>query len=289
MSHNERRSSSSHEFLYGLTTGVLYGATSVIVGQPLDTLKTKMQAQLGYSSGGMIVNLKNVWRNEGLIGFYRGCWPPLLGSGLYRSIQFAVFEGIYTATYMHPQLMQSIPGTGGLRYNVVLAALLASTSRAIIECPIELAKVKRQTNQSWAVKELYKGFPLQLIRTGGVMTTYFICIDTIRRKAPATFDSVLGQFLASSCSATLGFWLVWPFEVLKNQVQADMKINNPDTSSTSQKISLKERVAIILKQQGVLGLYRGILPGTIRSMLSNGVSMVVMIYAQKKITQWGWR
>ena len=31
--------------------------------------------------------------------FYRGCIPPLWGSGIYRSTQFAVFEGVYVPPY----------------------------------------------------------------------------------------------------------------------------------------------------------------------------------------------
>jgi hypothetical protein len=40
---------------------------------------------------------------------------------------------------------------------------------------------------------------------------------------------------------------------------------------------------------GISGLYRGILPGTWRSILSNGCSMVVMIEAQKLVTHLGLR
>ena len=38
-----------------------------------------------------------------------------------------------------------------------------------------------------------------------------------------------------------------------------------------------------------MGLYRGIGPGTIRSFLANGTSMIVMVNAQKKVTELGWR
>ena len=40
---------------------------------------------------------------------------------------------------------------------------------------------------------------------------------------------------------------------------------------------------------GVRGLYRGIVPGSIRSFLANGTAMVVMTFAQKKVTEWGLR
>ena len=40
---------------------------------------------------------------------------------------------------------------------------------------------------------------------------------------------------------------------------------------------------------GVTGLYRGIVPGSIRSFLANGCAMVVMSFAQRKVTDLGWR
>lgn len=48
------------------------------------------------------------------------------------------------------------------------------------------------------------------------------------------------------------------------------------------KLTIKDR-------GGFLGLYRGIGPGTIRSFLANGTSMIVMVHAQKKVTAMGWR
>lgn len=44
-----------------------------------------------------------------------------------------------------------------------------------------------------------------------------------------------------------------------------------------------------LASGGVGRLYRGILPGTLRSVVSNGCSMVVMIEAQKLVTKLGLR
>jgi len=38
----------------------------------------------------------NVWRNEGVRGFYKGAMPPFFGSILYRSSQFAIAELFYT-------------------------------------------------------------------------------------------------------------------------------------------------------------------------------------------------
>jgi solute carrier family 25 carnitine/acylcarnitine transporter 20/29 len=131
------------------------------------------------------------------------------------------------------------------------------------------------------------------------MVTYFCCIDTVKRKRPETFKTIYGQFLVSSCSATLGFWMVWPLEVLKNQVQADMSLQvgreYRGKSSFGRPIetivqpTLLQRAQYLISTHGVRGLYRGILPGTIRSFLSNGFSMVVMLQAHAAITALGLR
>jgi hypothetical protein len=51
--------------------GVLYGVTSVCVGHPFDTLKTKMQAQVGFEKTNMFQTLFKTLRTQGVIGLYR--------------------------------------------------------------------------------------------------------------------------------------------------------------------------------------------------------------------------
>ena len=51
-----------------------------------------------------------------------------------------------------------------------------------------------------------------------------------------------------------------------------------------------QRIRFILNERGgLIGLYRGPGPGTCRSFLANGSAMVVMQYAQRKVTEWGLR
>lgn len=90
-------------------------------GQPLDCVKTKMQAQVGlsfccltsfsptssflrvnislsdclslqveYQKMGMTKTFVHVVKTEGTIGLFRGLLPPLLGSSIFRSVQFGV-------------------------------------------------------------------------------------------------------------------------------------------------------------------------------------------------------
>lgn len=280
MTHNQDRAHFLKEGAIGLGVGVLYGVTSVAVGHPFDTVKTKMQGQRGYESASMIKTIVRIFKTQGVIGFYRGSIPVLWGSGIYRSTQFGVFESVYTILD-NPFCKTEIPLTAGLQVRVIIAGMCGSTARAVIESPLELAKIRRQTQQSWTFRGLYQGFGVMWLRTLGLMTTYFILIDTQRRHFPQVFDqSVFGPFLVSGVSATLAWWIVWPLEYMKTQVQADY----------GEKMPVWKRIRLVLKQKGgFFGLYRGIGPGTIRSFISNGTSMIVMSNAQKKVTEWGLR
>ncbi len=53
------------------------------------------------------------------------------------------------------------------------------------------------------------------------MTTYFILVDSGRRHFPDLFSKpMIGPFLTSGVAATLAWWIVWPFEYMKAQVQS---------------------------------------------------------------------
>jgi len=279
MTHNEERKHWMKEGAIGLGVGVLYGVSNVMAGHPFDTIKTKMQAQVGFEDQSMIRSFMKTLKAEGIIGLYRGCVPPLWGSGIYRSTQFAVFEAVYT--YSNGVGKTEIPGTAGLQLRVIAGGLVASTARAIIETPLEYAKVRRQTKQVWYFKDLYKGFGVTWCRTLGLMTTYFILIDSMRRNMSEQFKApLIGPFLASGIAATTAWWLVWPLENMKSQVQGAYGKDMP---------TWKRLQLAYTDRGGVRGLYRGIVPGSIRSFLANGTAMVVMTFAQKKVTEWGLR
>ena len=84
MTHNENRSHWVKEAALSCGAGVLFGLTVVAVGHPLDIIKTKMQAQKGFESISMSKAFAEVLRSQGVRGLYRGCVPPLIGSGIYR-------------------------------------------------------------------------------------------------------------------------------------------------------------------------------------------------------------
>lgn len=261
-------------------TGFLYGGTSVLVGHPLDTIKTKMQVQTGFEKRTMLRSFVKTVQDLGLRGLYRGWLPPFCGSIIFRSSQFAVFEAIYT--YLDsPIARYEIPYSGGIQLRVIAGAVGAGTVRAIIETPLEYAKVRRQIQKTWKLRDLHRGFGLTWARTVGLWCTYIILFDSMRRHFPDVHASpILGPFLMQGVAATMGWWVVWPLEFMKSQVQGGER----------QQLSVFRRVQVVMIERGgFLALYRGILPGSLRSFVANGTSMIVMTTAQRKASEWGLR
>ena len=223
MSHNHERDEWHREFFFSLFSGMLYGATSVVVGHPFDTIKTKMQAQSEYlTKAGSWNTLTTVIRKEGASGLYKGALSPFFGSMMYRALQFSIFEAWYTKLKDSPLFTKTIPFSHGVEYRVVFSWIVAGTVRAVIETPFEYTKIKRQTGQEWHFKNVYTGFWINWIRWWCLMNSYIFMLDILRRKA-GVFDTKLAQFISSGTWATLAFLIVWPLETLKSLIQAETK------------------------------------------------------------------
>jgi len=83
-------------------------------------------------------------------------------------------------------------------------------------------------------------------------------------------DSFWGKFAASGSAAMFCYWFIWPFEVLKNLAQA---------GTTNVGTSTIERAGYLFRTYGIKGFYRGIIPGSQSVFLRNGMSFIVLDFA----------
>jgi solute carrier family 25 carnitine/acylcarnitine transporter 20/29 len=300
------------EALVGLASGVAYGAVSPLVGHPFDTVKTRMQAEARYQTMGTFQVVGSIFRSEGFVGFYRGFVPPLIGSMAFRGILFSAYSGTYAACEHVPMLHQEIPFTGGLRSSVLLGALAASVARASIESPFEFLKVRSMVGKSAmkashdrggkgtatlsenlarnlrsfakapvsSVQHLYHGFGATLLRTMGLLGSFFIMIDYAVRYIPDVIETPLvGPFFKGGICATTAWVFAFPFESAKSVIQADTTGKYKNMRGSTWKVMRQ-----LYTQRGLSqGLYRGFFPGASRSFFANGTSMIVFAWFQDKI------
>jgi hypothetical protein len=79
----------------GLTTvardlgaGTFGGCSGILAGQPLDTIKVRLQARPDHFRGIIDCTLKTL-RHEGARGFFKGVVPPMVGNGPINALLFA--------------------------------------------------------------------------------------------------------------------------------------------------------------------------------------------------------
>jgi solute carrier family 25 carnitine/acylcarnitine transporter 20/29 len=187
-----------------------------------------MQAQSNYFTGSATRTLLNVVKNEGFLALYRGLLPPLIGSAIFRSVQFSVYGAMYTALKDSAAARTELPFTGGLKVQVIVAGVVASSARAAVESPLEFIKVRKQTGQAWMagkdakealahplreLRNVYRGFTITWVRTVGLMTNFFIMVDYLERQQQALLQlPIIGPFIKGGVCATAAWVLVWPFE-----------------------------------------------------------------------------
>lgn len=100
-----------------------------------DTIKSKMQIQKEFASSSSFTVARSIWKTDGLVGFFRGCVPPLWGSMIYRGVMMSAYEFGYTwflSNYDENSFFMRETAIG-LRPFVPLSSIFAALTRGVIE------------------------------------------------------------------------------------------------------------------------------------------------------------
>ena len=143
---------------------------AVALGFPLDTIKTRMQAK---KHAHFVACIKDIYKTEGLRGFMRGCFAPLMSNTLVRTTAFTVYQ---KAKYRYsdaigrivggdePLVVVNKPGSSPSMATVACfsaAGATAGTLSSLVACPFELAKNASQLSKVMMNNQSSMDDPLQ--------------------------------------------------------------------------------------------------------------------------------
>lgn len=248
--------------------GFAYGAATVIVGMPLDTIKTLQQTHIG-QAGNMVTIGRRLAAEGGWKAFYRGGLPMFLGGGFMRSAQFGCNEvalsnirkGMGGPTKPEGKLF------GCLDPQIILAGFAGGLGRGVVEAPIEFLKVRRQVLTPWAMREIVKGAGTTLFRNAFLFSSFVVYVDVSKN-----FVELSPFWLGAICS-NMAWMTIWPLDVVKSRLQS---------GKFKEGMSMRQALADSYRSGA---MFRGLAPGLLRSFIANGVGMTVMVAVQKELKE----
>ncbi|PGH14021.1 hypothetical protein AJ79_03290 [Helicocarpus griseus UAMH5409] len=293
MASNEVEGEGFLRIVKDLSAGAAGGIAQVLLGQPFDIIKVRLQTTTQYSNA--LDCATKILKNEGPLAFYKGTLTPLVGIGACVSVQFGAFHE--ARRRLEELNSKKDPLNTGLSYpQYYLAGAFAGVTNSVISGPIEHVRIRLQT-QPHGANRLYSG-PLDCIRKlsaheGVLKGLYRGELVTIFREAQAygvwflSFEYLMNweakrnqikrEDISSVKVAAYGglageaLWLgSYPLDVVKSKMQSD-------GFGAQQKFSgMTDCFKKTFAAEGLGGFWKGIGPTLLRAMpVSAGTFAVV--------------
>jgi len=266
------------------------------VGQPMDTVKVRMQTSPDHFSS-VLGSTSQILRNEGIAAFWKGAVPTSGGMILENCMAFGVNEALKRA-FPDTEDSKSQEGPPSLWKPFAMGALTGCCSATVL-LPTEIIKAKtqisterhvtsqkivRQMIRKQGMRSFFVGFDAQLCRDSSFYAVFFggyeLSCYFFRTYFPSMPDE-LNYFLSGGIAGMGGWFFAMPFDVPKTNVQSRY-----DTSVFGSYFPELKKIA---RQRGVGGLYAGLGPTLIRAFPANAALFLGVESGKKMFDDFVWK
>ncbi|SCU92333.1 LAMI_0E09824g1_1 [Lachancea mirantina] len=267
-----------------LLAGTAGGIAQVLVGQPFDTTKVRLQTSRTPTTASTVV--KDLVKNEGFRGFYKGTLTPLIGVGACVSVQFGMNEA------MKRLFRSRNPQQGDVLTlpQYYACGFVGGTSNAFLASPIEHVRIRLQTQTKRggaaefrgpvdcirklvAQKVLMRGLSAAMLREAHGCGIYFLTYEALiaqqlkRRKLRTEIPAWKLCLYGGLSGMTL--WLsVYPLDVVKSVMQTD-NLTKPTLGSSPIQVA-----TTIYGKYGYSAFFKGFGPTMLRAAPANAVTFL---------------
>ncbi|KAI5921926.1 mitochondrial carrier domain-containing protein [Camillea tinctor] len=277
-----------------LFAGAVGGIAQVLIGQPFDIVKVRLQTTTQYPSA--LEAATSIYKHEGALAFYKGTLTPLLGIGACVSVQFGAFG--YARRWFESANALSAPSSPSLSYGQYYASgAFAGVANSVISGPIEHVRIRLQAQPHGAgrlyagpldcvrklsaqgggiLPGLYRGEAVTVLREAQAYGVWFLAFEWMmnadaarnrveRRDVPAYKVAFYGGLAGEA------LWLgSYPFDVVKSKMQTD------GFGADMRYRSMRDCFAQTWRAEGMRGFWKGLGPTLLRAMpVSAGTFAVV--------------
>lgn len=272
--------------------GWFAGCAGVVVSQPLDTVKVRLQVLSSVAgkqaSTSTFSCFMNIVKNEKVFGLFKGMAPPLAAVALQNAMLFGVYGNVLNILSTKPDQKPSL-------FHLSIAATAAGVAQVWVVCPMELVKIKlqmqteakrtrasqyrgsidcvRKIYKTTGVKGIFQGmFPLVLRDVPGFVVyfgSYEILLDLLAQRKSRGDVGPLASIFAGGLAGMLSWTATFPMDVVKSRIQAD---------GNEGKFVYKDSIDCFVKSYrsgGIRSLYTGLGPSLLRAFPTNGIIFFV--------------
>lgn len=271
-----------------ILAGSLAGAVGVGISYPFDTLSTKAQvdAEKGASQLSTVTNIRRIWSESGIEGFFQGVSVTMLGQALIKAVLF------YTNEVSRIWLDKNTAMSAVVK--MTLAGIMAGLISSFVVSPIELLKIRMQAqgkksaekkdddaveynNELDCAQQIVKEEGWRILLTHGLWITiireipsfafYFVAYGLLSGSSIAAY---LGPHLAPLVNGALAGWAMWiptyPIDIVKT-IRQNQQHRKGGTNR--QQPNLRQITAKIYRNGGARAFFDGLEPKLARAAVKH--------------------
>ncbi|KAJ6126666.1 hypothetical protein N7523_002278 [Penicillium sp. IBT 18751x] len=285
--------------------GYISGALGIIIGNPLDVVKVRLQA--GNSSNASPgPNLTRLERASSLV---RGAAAPILGYGALNAILFVAYNRSLIS--LDGSITDPTKPDGVALYKIWLAGAAGGLASWTISSPTELIKCRAQLNNrpeisSWTVaKDIYRSRGWRGLYYGGAITcardsigygfyfwSYELCKRWMLTPDESSHEAALKVLLCGGIAGIVTWGSVFPLDMIKTRLQAQTMHEHSSTDASEARSLLRPRRTLntfqlareVYRAEGVRAFYRGLGICSIRAFIVNAVQWAAYEWLMKSLT-----
>ncbi|KAH8245252.1 hypothetical protein KR032_007381 [Drosophila birchii] len=271
-----------YQFIAGMAVGVVEACCL----SPLDLVKSRLMVQgidrvtTSDTYLGVRDAFSKIYRNEGLLSFWRGMVPQLLVNPPRRGFKFLLIS-------LFRNMMQSGPHPTALCYG--MAGALSGIIEAVVMNPFEVVKITQQVHQKkkqnalamakhiiavngYGLKGLNRGITAHIARNIVFQFTYFGIYINIRNRIKSNYTpgyELLRRFAIASFSGAVGLLLSAPLDMAKSRIQAPQPVRGVVKYGWA-----LQTLKVVYYEEGLRSVYRGLTPLLMRTIPGGAIQIV---------------
>lgn len=251
--------------------GYFSGAAGILIGNPLDLVKTRLQAGSPTSNPEEPTSLRNFRSNFDRAGtLVRGATAPILGYGALNAILFVTYNRSLTFFGDDPAIPNNL-------WKVWCAGAVGGLATFVVSAPTELVKCRAQVStiatSSWSIaRDIWKQEGIRGLYYGGCITSvrdavgygfYFWSYELSKQTMSSPKDTdkqaAMKVLFCGGLAGIVTWASIFPLDVVKTRVQIQVVDALSSTVPEEQRLLRSDPAPVrlgIAKRQGAFQITR---------------------------------